>query len=123
MKEIVHKLQEEGLLFKSLKPIDIKELGSRKKIKLYLGVDLKKYYSCIIHINKKSRILQKEAKELMEFHLKLEKYNDSKINKKYIYIEAPLCSKAKALFQESGWVVWVAGVLHIIPQKSRQSKN
>jgi len=106
MKEIVHILQEKKLLFKSLKPIEPKELGSRKKISIYLGVDLKKYYACIIHVSKKSRILSKEALELMEFHTKLELLNESKINKKYIYIEAPLCSKAKALFKEQKWVVW-----------------
>ncbi|HHD80719.1 MAG TPA: hypothetical protein ENK99_03830 [Campylobacterales bacterium] len=107
MKDIVHKLQFENLIFKTLKPISVKELGSRKKIDIYLGVDLKKYYTCMIHINKKSRILQKEAKELMGFHKKLEEYNDSVIKKKYIYIQAPLCSKAKALFEEEGWTVWV----------------
>jgi len=106
MKEIVNLLQEHKLIFKSLKPISIKDLGSRKKINIYLGVDLKKYYACIIHINKKSRILSKEALEIMEFHKKLEKFNDSKINKKYIYIQAPLCSKAKALFKEQKWRVW-----------------
>jgi len=107
MKNIVDKLQFENLLFKSLKPISIKELGSRKKIDIYLGVDLKNYYSCIIHINKKSRILQKEAKELMVFHKKLEEYNGSVIKKKYIYIQAPLCSKAKSLFEEEGWIVLI----------------
>ena len=71
-----------------------------------MGVDLKKYYTCIIHIHKKSRILQKEARELMEFHRKLEKYKDIVIKKKYIYIQAPLCSKAKALLKENKWVVW-----------------
>jgi hypothetical protein len=106
MKTILHKLQEEKLLFKSLKPIEPKELGSRKKISIYLGVDLKKYYACVIHVEKKSRILRKEALALMEFHEKLEVFNDSKITKKYIYIQAPLCSKAKALFKEEKWVVW-----------------
>ncbi len=107
MKTIVDLLQEKRLVFKSLKPIDVKELDSRKKIEIYLGVDLKSYYACIIHVAKKSRILSKEAMELMEFHKKLEAYNESKINKKYIYIQAPLCSKAKALFKEEGWRVWV----------------
>ena len=107
MKTIVDLLQEKKLVFKSLKPIDVKELGSRKKINIYLGVDLKKYYACIIHVSKKSRILSKEASELMEFHKKLEVYNESTIKKKYIYIQAPLCSKAKALFEEEKWVVWV----------------
>ena len=106
MKEIVDFLQEKKLIFKSLKPIELKTLGSRKKINIYLGVDLKKYYACILHINKKSRILQKEALELMSLHEKLEILNDSKINKKYIYIQAPLCSKAKALMEEKKWTVW-----------------
>ncbi len=107
MKTIVELLQKKKLVFKSLNPIDVKEFGSRKKIDIYLGVDLKSYYTCIIHVAKKSRILRKEAIELMEFHKKLEAYNESKINKKYIYIQAPLCSKAKALFEEEKWVVWV----------------
>jgi len=107
MKEILHLLQTKDLLFKSLKPINIKEaFGSRKKIQIYLGVDLKKYYTCIIHTKKKSKILTKEALELMEFHRKLELLNESKINKKYIYIQAPICSKAKALFKEQKWKVW-----------------
>jgi hypothetical protein len=106
MKEILHLLQEKKLLFKKLKPIELKALGSRKKIDLYLGVDLKKYYACIMHINRKSKILSKEALELMEFHKKLELFNDSKIKKKYIYIQAPLCSKAKALLKEEKWIVW-----------------
>ncbi|SFV65634.1 hypothetical protein MNB_SV-14-1289 [hydrothermal vent metagenome] len=71
-----------------------------------MGVDLKSYYACIIHIRKKSKILSKEALEIMEFHKKLEIFNQSKINKKYIYIQAPLCSKAKALFKEQKWRVW-----------------
>jgi len=107
MIDIVHILQFEKLLFKSLKPISPRELGSRKKIYIYLGVDLKRYYSCIIHINKKSPILQKETKELIELHKKLEEYNDSVIKRKYIYIQAPLCSKAKALFEKEDWIVWV----------------
>ncbi|HIP50826.1 MAG TPA: hypothetical protein EYG94_01960 [Campylobacterales bacterium] len=106
MKEIVDFLQEKKLVFKSLSPIEVKNLGSRKKINIYLGVDLKKYYACILHINKKSRILKKEALELMALHEKLEVLKDSKINKKYIYIQAPLCSKAKALMQEEKWTVW-----------------
>jgi len=106
MKELLNLLQENKIIFKSLKTINIKELGSRKKINLYLGVDLKSYYACIIHIHKKSKILSKEALEIMEFHKKLEIFNQSKINKKYIYIQSPICSKAKALFKEQKWKVW-----------------
>ena len=106
MKEIVHLLQEKKLIFKSLKPIELKSLGSRKKVALYLGVDLEKYYACIFHIDKKSRVLKKETIELMALHAKLELLNDSKITKKYLYVQAPLCSKAKALLEEEKWTVW-----------------
>ena len=106
MKEIVDLLQEKKLLFKSFSPVEVKSLGSRKKIAIYLGVDLKKYYGCVFHIKKKSRVLKKEVLEFMALHEKLEVLNDSKIKNKYIYIQAPLCSKAKALMQKEKWTVW-----------------
>jgi hypothetical protein len=106
MKAMVDYLQKKNLVFKSLKEITPKELGSRKKIALYLGVDLKGYYTVVMEIEKKSRILRKEAQELMVLHEKLEKYIDSRISKKYMIIKAPLCSKAKALLEEHGWKVW-----------------
>jgi len=106
MKTIVEYLQKNNLIFKSLKEITPKELGSRKKIDLYLGVDLKGYYALVMQIEKKSRILRKEVTELFEMHERVEKYIDSKISKKYIIIKAPLCSKAKVLFEEHGWKVY-----------------
>ena len=107
MKEIVEYLQKKNLIFKSLKVISPKEIGSRKKIELYLGVDLKGYYALVMKIEKKSRILRKEADELMLLHEKIETYIDSKIMKKYIIIKSPLCAKAKALLEEHKWKVFV----------------
>ncbi len=106
MKQIVEYLQHKNIIFKSLKEITPKELGSRKKIELYLGIDLKGYYALVMNVEKKSRVLRKEVGEFMVLHEKLEKYIDSKITKKYIYIKAPLCSKAKVLLEENGWTVW-----------------
>ena len=108
MKEIVEYLQTKNIIFKSLKEVTPKELGSRKKIELYLGIDLKSYYALVMNVEKKSRILRKEAGELLVLHEKLEKYIDSKITKKYIIIKAPLCSHAKAMLEENGWRVFVA---------------
>ncbi len=106
MKQTVEYLQQKNIIFKSLKPISSKELGSRKKIAIYLGVDLKGYYADVMVLEKKSRVLRKEAEELMALHEKLESYIDSSIKKKDIIIKAPLCSKAKALLQEHGWEVF-----------------
>ncbi len=106
MKDLVEYLNHKNIIFKSLKEILPKELGSRKKVSLYVGIDLKGYYALVIQVEKKSRVLRKEAAEFLALHEKLEAYMDSKVTKKYIIIKAPLCSKAKALLEENGWKVW-----------------
>jgi len=107
MREVVDICRKKGKVFTSFRPIELKELGSRKKVNIYLGVDLKKYYTMIVYISKKSRILRKEATEFFELHRRLEKLNDTKILKKCIIINAPICSKAKAMMIEDGWEVIV----------------
>ena len=106
MKEITEFLQKKNLIFRSFKPIEPKMLDSRKKVGIYLGVDLKGYYALVMVLDKKSRVLRKEAGELMHLHEMAERYKDTRITKKYIIIHAPLCSKAKALLEENGWKVW-----------------
>jgi len=106
MKEIVEYMSCKKVIFKKLKEIKPKELGSKKRVKIYLGVNLKGYYCLTIIISKKSRILRKEVLELIELHQRVEKYNNSKINIKYIIIEAPLCSHAKDKLKDNGWIVW-----------------
>jgi hypothetical protein len=105
MKAIVEEMRSKNIICKSLEEVTPKVLGSRKKLSLYVGVDLKSYYCMIIKLTKKSRVLRKEAEELMALHEKMEAYKNTKITKKYIWIEAPLCSKAKALLEEHGWKV------------------
>ena len=109
MKEIVEYLKDKNIIFKSLKEVSPKELGSRKKIQLYVGVNLKGYYCSAMMIEKKSRVLRKEAAELMALHEKLEAYQDTKILTRYIRIKAPLCSHAKAMLEENGWKAWDEG--------------
>ena len=106
MKALVEYLNHKKLIFKSLQEILPKELGSRKKVSLYVGIDLKGYYALVMQIEKKSRILRKETGDLMALHEKLEKHVGSSITKKYILIKAPLCSHAKAMLEENGWKVW-----------------
>jgi len=106
MKELVEFLQKRNLVFKSLKEVSPKALGSRKKVQLFVGVDVKGFYADVMVVEKKSRVLRKEAQEIMVLHEKLEKYIDSSIKKKYIVIKAPLCSHAKVMLEENGWKVW-----------------
>ena len=106
MKEIVEYLKNKNIICKTLREILPKELGSRKKIEIYTGTNLTGYYCSVMLLEKKSRLLRREAGELMDLHEKLEAYRDTKILTRYIRIRAPLCSKARALFEENGWKVW-----------------
>ncbi len=105
MKEIVEYFQQKGILFKSLKAVLPKALGSRKKITIWVGVDLRGYYVSVMLLQKKSRVLRKEVEGLIALHTTLEHYVDSAIKRRHIIICAPLCSKAKALLQEHSWVI------------------
>jgi len=106
MKEIVDYLNKKNIICKNLKPILPKELGSRKRVDIYIGINLKGYYCSVIVIKKKSRILKKEAFEIIRLHEKLEEYIDTKVFRRYICINAPLCSYAKSIMVENGWTVW-----------------
>lgn len=106
MKKIVEHFKENHQIFKSLISVSTKSLGSRKKIEIYLGVDLSGYYHLILYAEKKSRIVKKEAEVLMCFHGKTEAWMGIGIKKKHILIKAPLCSKAKKYMEENEWQVY-----------------
>ena len=106
MKNIVETLAKNRVICKSFEKIDLKSLNSRKKIDLYLGVTIKKYYTIVIYINRKSTVVTKDIKDYLELHKKLEEYNSSKILKKYIIIKSTLCSKAKERLENEGWKIF-----------------
>lgn len=93
------------MIFKSFKALNPKELGTRKKVEIYIGIDLKSFYTFVMSLEKKSRVLLKEARELGRLHEEAERYLGSKIMKKILLIDAPLCSKAKAWLETEGWKV------------------
>jgi hypothetical protein len=103
MKAVAERLMRAQILCPKLTPIAPATLGSRKRIELYLGVDREGYYCSVMIVNKKSRVLRAEAEELMQLHARLEVHADTAIRKRYIGVDAPLCSKAKALMEQSGW--------------------
>ncbi len=104
MKTIVEHLRHHGILCKKLTEVLPKTLGSRKRVGLYIGVDLSGYYCSVMVIDKQSRVLKKEAEVLAELHAKLEEYHGTPIREKYIRVNAPLCSKAQSWMEQEGWV-------------------
>ena len=106
MKRVVEYLMKHGILCRSMKRIMPKDLGSRKKAEIYLGVNRKDYYCVIIYLHKKSRIMKKEVDELSVLKGRVEEITGSRIVKRYLLADAPICSKALALAEERGWRVF-----------------
>lgn len=107
MQQIVDVLRRRGKIYKYMKEILPKELGVRNKIKIYHAVDTKGYFTAIFVISQKSRILLKDVARLQSVFDKLVLYSGHNFKHKIIFIDAPLCSKAKAAFKDTGWSVEV----------------
>ena len=89
-KSVVDFLSDKSIIFKSIRVIEPKELGSRKRVDIYLAVDMRDYYNLIISISKRSRFIQKDVKDLIELHKRVEEFKDSKIKKKLLLIDGDL---------------------------------
>ncbi len=106
MKELVEFLGKKKLLFKKLEPLDLKDYGFRQKYKLFYGIDTKSFYTIILFIEQKSRILQKNVDKYEEIVEALIIKKDHNFKKKIIIIDAPLCSKAKEKLKKLHWKVF-----------------
>ena len=93
--------------YTQIKTIDIKDLGIRKKIDIFIAEDLNNNKHVIFYITQKSRFLQKDVTKIEEIKtIVLDNVKD-KIIMKTIIIESPLCSKAKAKLEQLDWLVFV----------------
>jgi len=106
VKAIVEFLSSKGIVCRRLESVEPRELGSRKRVEIYRGVGVDDYYCMVMVLKKKSRVLQKEARELMELHRRMEERMEAAVKRRYLLIQAPLCSKAKHLLEEEGWRVF-----------------
>ncbi len=105
MQAVVEDFAKKNKLFKKMSEIAPKELGIRNRIKIFKAVDLRGYFWAIFVISQKSRILLKDVAKFEEIYKKLVLFSEHNYKYKTIYIDAPLCSKAKKGFKEAGWSV------------------
>ena len=103
MKEVVQVLLDKKMILKKLNPVNLSLLSTRKKIKIFTGVDQNSNYISIFSVAKKSRFLQKDVQDFEELFLKLLYLQGHNFKKKILILNAPLCSKAKVLLKEYRW--------------------
>ncbi len=105
MQMVVDSLREKGKIFKKMQEVLPKELGVRNKIKIYKATDIHGYFWAIFAVSQKSRILMKDVHKFEEIYAKLSVFCGHNFKYKVIFIDAPLCSKAKEALKAQGWKV------------------
>jgi hypothetical protein len=105
MDKIVRCLADNNFIFTSLKQIDAKSIGLKKKIDVFVGVNLKDYYVLILYKKQKSRFLKSNIESLEEILQDTKKHLGHNIKKYVFIVDAPICSKAKGLLVEKKWRV------------------
>ena len=107
MKEIVEYFVEQNIVFPKLEHLDNKTLGVKSRFTIYKAIDMSKRYCLILHIQRKSRFLQADAKKINTVASQVMQILGHNFAKKYIYIQSPLCSKANILLGELDWKVYL----------------
>ena len=105
MQMVVDSLREKGKIYKKMQEVAPKELGIRNKIRIYKATDTMGYFWAIFAVSQKSRILMKDVRKFEEIYSKLTVYFEHNFKHKIIFIDAPLCSKAKEAFKTQGWKI------------------
>ena len=106
MQMLVDSLRSKGKIYKKMLEIAPKELGIRNKIKIYKAIDTSGYFWAIFAVSQKSRLLMKDVHKFEEIYAKLTLYCEHNFKHKVIFIDAPLCSKAKEAFKTQGWKIY-----------------
>jgi hypothetical protein len=105
MQMVVDSLRAKGKIYKKMQEVTPKELGIRNRIKIYKATDVNGYFWAIFAISQKSRLLMKDVHKFEEIYTKLSVFFGHNFKYKLIFIDAPLCSKAKEAFKTQGWKI------------------
>ena len=106
MQMVVDSLREKGKIYKKMQEVSPKDIGIRNKIRMYKATDTKGYFWAIFAVSQKSRLLMKDVRKFEEIYSKLTIYFEHNFKHKIIFIDAPLCSKAKEAFKTQGWKIY-----------------
>ncbi|MDD5372128.1 MAG: hypothetical protein PHO62_01740 [Sulfurimonas sp.] len=105
MQSVVDSLRKKGKIYKKMQEIAPKELGVRNRIKIYKATDIAGYFYSIFAVSQKSKLLMKDVHKFEEIYAKLTLFCGHNFKYKIIFIDAPLCSKAKEALMQQGWKI------------------
>jgi len=98
LKNLTDLLRKNNILCKKLDPYP---LNTKKKIKAFLGVNLKGEYCFVLEVDRKTKLLKKD----IEFLISLLPDINFRYKKVILILKAPICNKAKELIKD--WrILW-----------------
>lgn len=105
MQTLIDALRQKNKIYKKMVEIQPSQLGIRNKIKIYHATDMRGYFSAIFVISQKSRLLMKDVRKMEEIYQKFIIFSEHNFKYKLLFIDAPLCSKAKEAFKKLDWKI------------------
>jgi hypothetical protein len=105
MQSVVDSLRKKGKIYKKMQEILPRELGVRNRIKIYKATDIAGYFYSIFAVSQKSKLLMKDVHKFEEIYAKLTLFCGHNFKYKIIFIDAPLCLKAKEALVGQGWKI------------------
>ncbi|MCK9472502.1 hypothetical protein [Sulfurimonas sp.] len=105
MQSVVDSLRKKGKIYKKMQEIAPRDLGVRNKIKIFKATDISGYFWAIFAISQKSKLFMKDVHKFEEIYAKLTLFYGHNFKHKIIFIDAPICSKAKEALVGQGWKI------------------
>lgn len=103
MRNLIDIMVKNSIICPKMDKVDKQKFKIRKKINIYNGVTIQSHRILIFHIERKSKISQREIRLLNDIGLKLIERSKIIFKTKILVINAPTCSKAKRLSEGLGW--------------------
>ena len=106
MKKVTEFLATKGFIFSDFRKIEPKSLGTKKKIEIFSGCDIKNHFISIFIVNQKSRFVLKNGLELEELKEKLKILEDHNFKQNILFISGEICSKSVKYLKTLNWTIY-----------------
>ena len=106
MKRVTEFLATKGFLFSDFKTISPSQLGSKKKIEIFSGCDIKKHFISVFVVEQKARFILKNAKELELLKEKLKLLEEHNFKQNLLLIKGEICSKSLKTLENDNWKIY-----------------
>ena len=106
MKKVTEFLALKGFIFSDFRKIELQKLGTKKKIEVFSGCDIKNHFISIFIVNQKSRFVLKNALELDDLKEKLKILEEHNFKQNILLISSEMCSKSCRYLNNLNWTIY-----------------